>query len=421
MKKILIFYINLLLCTLSVHTVKAQSGYQPGPGTVYVCDVDKGVVLGGKGGDEYCFKWEPNENLSDNEARNPTATPAVDKDYTVTVLDGELNIISSQTVHVIVSPGAELEEIVVDGSVCCVNAGTNYNHATLNISTIPSNLEGTLEYVPAGAPSSTEFELIHAGVKENQEVLIKATCPTKGGGDLLEEKIHVNVVDPNFVASAAISKIKAPKGIDFNDIFQSIDKLAESVNEVTKNLPKESCNLKFDNSFKVTAKYSAQCCLEGGDDCIYPKTSIEPSGSYVAKLDKCKMNIPILPDGGFISQYLVELYLELSASAGVTLGGGFYWSCGSGMDACVSFGPVFTLGLSANAQVLKGFGKISAGTTVKATTPKIKYCFENTESNGLDGDFCLEVVGHFSVSALWGGITIAGFTEHIIEEQCLNY
>jgi hypothetical protein len=156
--------------------------------------------------------------------------------------------------------------------------------------------------------------------------------------------------------------------------------------------------------------------------CIYPNTSIVPSGTISFKLDKCSFTFPLGPDGGLLSQYLVECGLSLSAAVGVTLAGGLYWSCEhQNPDVCVELSLWGSVGLEAFAQALKGFGKVSFGITAKATLPVIKVCAKETGSNTfLSGEHCLDVDANVTISALWGGITITNFKQSMYH-QCFEH
>lgn len=415
-----ILCISLLISSLIQYS-QAQSDYAPGPSTVYICDVDEGVRLGGRGGDEYCFRWQPDDYLDNDQVRNPLAKPSSDIEYTVTVLDEDLNVISHQVVSVIVDPSAKLKKINIEEAPCCLNGGTEYNFVTLNITTDPEELVGTLLFEPQIAPNPSVTDLEFFGVNMDEKVKITATCKNEND-KILKETVTLDVVDPNYKSSIAESKIGKKGDFDINEIFSNVEKVAEEIKKATDLKPGSGCNFKIDTSYKVTITISPQCC-PGYDGlmgtCIYPKSSIVPSGTLKLKLDKCGFTFPLGPDGGLLSQYLVECGLSLSAAVGVTLGGGFYWSCEyQNPDVCVDLGLWGSVGMEAYAQALKGFGKVSFGITAKLTTPKIHYCAYDTEDNGvLSGPFYFDADANVSVSALWGGITITNFKQNLYHHE----
>jgi hypothetical protein len=419
-----ILSIFLILSTFG-YCVIAQSGYTPGPSTVYVCDIDEGVRLGGRGGDEYCFRWEPDEDLSVNDVRNPRAKPSSDKDYTVTVLDNELNIIDQQVVHVIVNPEARLKDIIVDSVVCCIKGKTKYNQANLKITTDPPNLEGTLLYEPSTAPNPSYYDVNAFGTLLDEPIKIVATCKNDDD-ELMEKTVKVDIVNENYKVSVENGKFKKAGYIDVDKIFEKVKELSEEVEKAT-DLPvkEDKCKFKIDTSRKVTLTLSPECCpgYEGpSGSCIYTKTKVSASGTLGLKLENCEFPYPIAPDGGLISQFLFEVGITLSAGVGVNLNAFLEWSCAhQSPEACFDLSPYITAGIGVYAQALKGFGKVSASATAKITAPLIHYCAYNTSGNGtLTGEFCLEVTGNFTVTALWGGITITSYTETLYE-SCKDY
>lgn len=419
-----ILSIPLILSIFSNYSF-AQSDYVPGPSTVYICDVDEGVRLGGRGGDQYCFRWEPDEDLSVNDVRNPRAKPSVDKEYTVTVLDNELNIISQQDVQVIVEPGAKLKDIIVDSVVCCINGNTKFNQANLNITTDPPNLEGTLLYEPSTAPNPSYHIPEKFGTLFDEPVKIIATCKNDDD-ELMEKTIKVDIVNENYEVSFENGKFKKAGYINVDEIFERVEDISKEVEKVT-DLPgtDDNCKFELDTSRSVTLSLAPECCpgYDGPEGtCIYTKTSVKAEGTLGLKLEDCEFPLPISADGGLLSRYFVEVGVSFSAAVGVTLSAELEWSCEhKSPEACFDLTPELSASIGLYAEVLDGFTKASATATATFSTPLIHYCaYETSDNSTLSGEFCLEVKGNFTITALYGGITITNFEKKIFK-TCKDY
>jgi hypothetical protein len=415
--------LSFLLC-LWANQIKAQSSYTPGPSTVYICNVDEGATLGGRGGDEYCFRWQPDDFLSASDVRNPLAKPTSNTNYVVTVLDNNLEIVDEQMVHVVIQSFATLEEINIEEAPCCMNGNTALNYSTLNVTTVPEELVGSLVFEPQVAPNPSVYDLELFGVEMNEKVKITATCKNDDD-EIMEKTITLDIVNPNYSCSVSESKIGKKGDFDIDDVFSNVKKVTDAIKKAADLKPGSGCNFKLDTSYKVSFKISPECC-PGYDglmnSCIFPKSSIVPSGTISFKLDKCGFTFPLGPDGGLLSQYLVECGLTLSAAVGVTLGGGLYWSCEhQNPDVCINLGLWGSVGMEAFAQALKGFGKVSLGITAKMTMPALELCTNNTGSNSvLSGEFCFDADATVTISALWGGITITNFKQNLYH-HCEDY
>lgn len=405
-----IVFINLLILGLLFNSLMGQE-YIPGASTVYVCDLEKGALIGGEGPDNYCYNWTPeNDDIDNPNIRNPRITPSVySQEYHLIVMDN-LEIIAEEDVTVIQAPSGLINDIRIDDATCCIGNGISYNHINLNITTDPISMINNLEFFPASSPDMSLY-IGSEGILIDT-VTVKAVCPSETDGEKIQKEIVLNVVLEGYKKKYELSSklkdmIKMAQGL-----FNTGQKVISPAEEL---LPCKWADP--DIKIKYTQAYSPKCCYPTEPWCDTTHTIDKSVSGYVDFGGACDIPLAVTPMAT-LANYVASIKLTLGAYLRVSATVNKHINPCAGMapDFCFTLLTQFRVPVGLKFDLLDGKALEVKGTAIPIMgLPQFKYCIPDTGENGFNGAVTFTLEGKFEVK-LWNFVTFS-FSQVIIPKR----